>query len=123
MAWQLYVVVFFSSCGSLLSLVESTVYKRGVQHDVPVSSLVAAGCVSCYEKPYGSVSKSKDIGYPASALFSEERHHGIKERGIVREGVRDGRTSIDLSRSDQLAKDILVDTNVTVGALQVNVCT
>ena len=61
MAWQLYVVVFFFSCGSLLCFVESTVYKRGVQHDVPISSLVAAGCVSCYEKPYGSVSKSQDI--------------------------------------------------------------
>jgi hypothetical protein len=39
------------------------VYRSGVQHDVPISSLVAAGCVPCIEAPYGvpSVSKSQDI--------------------------------------------------------------
>ena len=61
MPWQLYVVVVFFSYGGLLNLVESTVYKRGVQYDVPISSLVAAGCVPCHETPYGSVSKSQDI--------------------------------------------------------------
>ena len=49
------------SCGGLLCLVESTVYKSGAQHDVPISSLVAAGCAPCCEMPYGSVSKSQDI--------------------------------------------------------------
>ena len=60
MHWQLCLVVFFSF-GSLLYLVESTVYRSGVQHDVPISSLVAAGCVSCYETLHGSVSKLQDI--------------------------------------------------------------
>ena len=36
-------------------------YRSGVQHDVPLSSLVAAGCVPCYEAPYGTVSDSQDI--------------------------------------------------------------
>ena len=62
MPWQI-CPVFLFSCGSLLWLAvgESPVYKSGVQHDVPISSLVAAGCVPCYEAPYGSVSKSQDI--------------------------------------------------------------
>ena len=62
MLWQICPVVLFS-CGSLLCLAvgESPVYKSGVQHDVPISGLVAAGCVPCYEAPYGSVSKSQDI--------------------------------------------------------------
>ena len=51
----------FFSCGSLLCLVDSTAYKSGAQHDVPILSLVAAGCAPCYETPYGSVSKSQDI--------------------------------------------------------------
>ena len=61
MPWQLCLVVFFFSYGSLLCLVDSTVYKSGAQHDVPILSLVAAGCAPCYETPYGSVSKSQDI--------------------------------------------------------------
>ena len=61
MPWQLCLVVFFISCGSLLSLVDKTVYKSGVQHDFPLTSLVAVGCVPCCETPYGSVSKSQDI--------------------------------------------------------------
>ena len=62
MPWQI-CHVFLFSCGSLLRLAvgESPVYRSGVQHDVPISSLVAAGCVPCYEAPYGSVSKSQDI--------------------------------------------------------------
>ena len=62
MPWQI-CQVFLFSCGNLLRLAvgESPVYKSGVQHDVPISSLVAAGCVPCYEAPYGSVSKSQDI--------------------------------------------------------------
>ena len=62
MPWQICPIVLFS-CGSLLCLAvgESPVYKSGVQHNVPISSLVAAGCVPCYEAPYGSVSKSQDI--------------------------------------------------------------
>ena len=60
MRWQLCLVVFFS-CERLLCLVESTVYKSGVQRNVPIARLVAAGCMSCYEAPYGSVSKSQDI--------------------------------------------------------------
>ena len=59
MPWSLHLVVF-SSVG-LLYLVESTVYRSGVQHDVPISSLVAAGCVPCYEARYGSVSEPQDI--------------------------------------------------------------
>ena len=61
MSWQLCLVVFLICCGSLLSLVDSTVYKSGVQHDVPLSSLVAAGCAPCCGTTYGSVSKSQDI--------------------------------------------------------------
>ena len=61
MPWQLCLNVFFISCGSLLSLVGSTVYKSGGQHDVPLTSLVSAGCAPCCETPYGSVSKSQDI--------------------------------------------------------------
>ena len=60
MPWELYLVIFFS-CGSLLCLVDSSVYRLGVQHDVPISSLAAAGCAPCYEAPYGSVLKSQDI--------------------------------------------------------------
>ena len=62
MPWQI-CPIFLFSCGSLLCLAvgESLVYKSGVQHDVPISRLVAAGCVPCYEAPYGSVSKSQDI--------------------------------------------------------------
>ena len=56
---QFQLVVF--SYVSLLCLVESTVYRTGVQRDVPISSLVAAGCVPCYEARYGSVSESQDI--------------------------------------------------------------
>ena len=59
MPWSLHLVVF--SYVSLLCLVESTVYRSGVQHDVPISSLVAAGCVPCYEARYGSVSEPQDI--------------------------------------------------------------
>jgi hypothetical protein len=59
MPWPFHLVVF--SYGSLLCLVESTVYRSGVQRDVPISSLVAAGCVLCYEARYGSVSESHDI--------------------------------------------------------------
>ena len=54
-----HLVVF--SYVSLLCLVESTIYRSGAQHDVPISSLVAAGCVPCYEAHYGSVSESQDI--------------------------------------------------------------
>ena len=61
MPWQLCLVVFLKYCGSLLSLVDNKVYKSGVQHDVPLSSLVAAGCAPCCETPYGYVSKSQDI--------------------------------------------------------------
>ena len=62
MPWQI-CPLFLFSCGSLLWLTvgESPVYKSGVQHDVPISSLVAAGCVPCYEAPYRSASKSQDI--------------------------------------------------------------
>ena len=62
MLLQLYLDIFFS-CGSLLCLVESSVYRSGVQHDVPISNLVAAGCTPCYEAPYGSIStaESHDI--------------------------------------------------------------
>ena len=56
----LYLVDFFF-CASLLCLIDSTVYKGGVQHDVPFSRLVAAGCAPCFEAPYGSASKSQDI--------------------------------------------------------------
>ena len=60
-------------------------------------------------------------------MFSEERHYGIKEQGIVRGGVRrggyDGRISIDLSNSLQLVNNVPLDKNVTVSlfALQVSV--
>jgi hypothetical protein len=59
MPWPFHLLVF--SYGSLLCLGESTVYRSGVQRDVPISSLVAAGCVPCYEAAYGSVSESQDI--------------------------------------------------------------
>jgi hypothetical protein len=59
MPWSFQLVVL--SYVSLLFLVECTVYRSGVQHDTPISSLVAAGCVPCYEAPYGSVSESQDI--------------------------------------------------------------
>ena len=39
----------------------SLIHKSGVQHDVPFSRLVAAGCAPCFEAPYGSASKSQDI--------------------------------------------------------------
>ena len=144
------VVLFFSS-GSLLCRVESTVYKSGVQHDVPISSLVAAGCAPCYETPYGSVSKSQDITsctgpylfvgtqigdkqvFEIGALTSvdvlrmestrsEPYLHGIKEQGG---GVRgyDGRASIDLSQSLQLADNMVVDKNVSLLSQQVSVRT
>ena len=61
MSWQLCLVVFLICCGSLLSLVDSKVYKSEVQYDVPLTSPVAAGCEPCCETPYGSVSKSEDI--------------------------------------------------------------
>lgn len=59
MPWQLHLFVF--SYGSLLCLVESSVYRSGLQHDVPISSLAAAGCVPCYEATYESATNSKDI--------------------------------------------------------------
>ena len=59
MPWQLHLFVF--SYGSLLCLVDSSVYRSGVQHDVPITSLAAAGCVHCYEANYGSATNSKDI--------------------------------------------------------------
>ena len=59
MPWAFHLIVF--SYIGLLCLVESTVYRTGDQRDVPISSLVAAGCVPCYEARYGSVSESQDI--------------------------------------------------------------
>ena len=56
----LHLVIFFF-CASLLCLIDSSVYKGGVQHDVPISHLASAGCTPCYEAPYGSASKSQDI--------------------------------------------------------------
>ena len=62
MPWQICLVFLFSYRKLLcLAVEESPVYKSGVRNDVPFSSLVAAGCVPCYEAPYGSVSKSQDI--------------------------------------------------------------
>lgn len=59
MPWQLH--LFFFLFGSLLCLVGSSLYKSGVQHNVPMSSFAAAGCVPCHESPYGSTLNSEDI--------------------------------------------------------------
>jgi hypothetical protein len=46
---------------SLLRLGQSSVHKSGVQRDVSISSLSAAGCVLCYKSSYGSATKSEDL--------------------------------------------------------------
>ena len=57
-------------------------------------------------------------------MFSEERQHGItgQEAGGVRGGgTYEGRASIDLSQSLQLAKNTAVDKNVSLFIAQVSV--
>jgi hypothetical protein len=46
---------------SSLRLGQSSVHKSGVQRDVSISSLSAAGCVLCYKSSYGSATKSEDL--------------------------------------------------------------
>ena len=49
------------SLAILLRLGQSSVHNSGVQRDVLISNLAAAGCVLCYESFYGSATKSEDF--------------------------------------------------------------
>jgi hypothetical protein len=81
MPWQLHLFVF--SYGSLLCLVESHVYRSGIQHDVPISTLAAAGCVPCYEATYGSASTASDItSCSGPFLFVGTKKTGLPMLGI-----------------------------------------
>ena len=59
MPWQFYFIAF--SYAKVLCLVDSMVYRGGVQYDVAISNLIDAGWERCYEAPYGSVSELEDI--------------------------------------------------------------
>ena len=93
MPWQLHFLVFFF--GGPLSFVGSTLYKSGVQHNVPISNLAAAGCVPCHESPYGSNLKSLDITTctgPYLFVGIQKEEKSVLEIGAL--------TSVEVLRTD-----------------------